>query len=99
MKYFLLALFLSVALIGCSDESKPKQTTADVGAGKAIVDKDCVGCHGLNGKGVAPGIPTLAGQHERYLADSLAEYKDGKRIHAALRSIDNRRINDADRPT
>ena len=87
MKYFLLALFLSVALIGCSDESKPKQTTADVGAGKAIVDKDCKACHGLNGKGVAPGIPNLAGQRERYILTALTEYKDGKRIHAALRSI------------
>ena len=87
MKYFLLAMFLSVALIGCSEESKPKQTTADISAGKAIVDKECKACHGLDGKGVAPGIPNLAGQRERYLLAALNEYKEGKRIHAALRSI------------
>jgi cytochrome c553 len=88
MKYLLLAAFLSVALIGCSNENKPpKQTTADVAAGKAIVDKDCKACHGLNGKGAAPGIPNLAGQRERYILAALNEYKDGTRVHAALRSI------------
>ena len=87
MKYLLLAASLAVVLIGCSDENKPKQSTADIAAGKAIVDKDCKACHGLNGKGVAPGIPDLAGQHERYILAALNEYKDGSRIHAALRSI------------
>jgi len=96
MKYFLLAMFLSVALIGCSEESKPKQTTADISAGKAIVDKECKACHGLDGKGVAPGIPNLAGQRERYLLAALNEYKEGKRIHAALRSIATS-LTDADR--
>jgi cytochrome c553 len=97
MKYFLLALFLSVVLIGCSEESKPsKQITADIRAGKTIVDKDCKACHGLNGKGVAPGIPNLAGQRERYILAALTEYKEGTRIHAALRSIATN-MTDADR--
>jgi cytochrome c553 len=96
MKYFLLAAFLSVALIGCSDQNKPKQSTADIAAGKAIVDKDCKACHGLNGKGAAPGIPNLAGQHERYILAALNEYKDGTRVHSALRSISTS-LTDADR--
>ena len=96
LKSFLLATFLSMALIGCSDGSKPKQSTADINAGKTIVDKECKGCHGLNGKGVAPGIPNLAGQHERYLLAALNEYKDGTRVHAALRSIATS-MNDTDR--
>ena len=70
MKHLLLALFLSVVLVGCSDEGKPdKQSLADINAGKAVADKDCKGCHGLDGKGTAAGIPNLAGQRGRYLID------------------------------
>src|ERR1035441_1546234 len=88
MKHLLLAMFLSVVLIGCSDESTPqKQTAADVRAGKIVADKECKGCHGLDGKGTAAGIPNLAGQRGRYLMASLKEYKDGVRTHAALRAI------------
>jgi cytochrome c553 len=88
MKHLLLALFLSVALIGCSDSGTPeKQTQADIAAGKAVADKECKGCHGLDGKGTAAGIPNLAGQRGRYLMASLKEYKDRVRVHAALRTI------------
>jgi len=96
LKYFLLATFLSMTLIGCSDENKPPKSTADIRAGKTIVDKDCKACHGLNGKGAAPGIPNLAGQRERYLLAALTEYKNGTRVHAALRSISTN-LSDADR--
>ena len=88
MKHLLLALFLSVALIGCSDQSTPeKQNLADINAGKLVADKECKGCHGLDGKGTAAGIPNLAGQRGRYLMASLKEYKDSVRTHAALRTI------------
>ena len=97
MKYVLLAMFVSVALIGCSNENEPnKPSTADLRAGKAIVDKECKGCHGLDGKGAAPGIPNLAGQRERYLLAALTEYKEGTRVHAALRAIATN-MSDADR--
>jgi len=88
MKHLLLALFLSVALIGCSDDGTPdKQSAADIRAGRVIADKECKGCHGLDGKGTAAGIPNLAGQRGRYLMASLKEYKDRVRTHAALRTI------------
>jgi cytochrome c553 len=88
MKHLLLAMFLSVALIGCSDNGAPeKQSAEDIRAGRALADRECKGCHGLDGKGAAPGIPHLAGQRGRYLMASLKEYKDGVRIHAALRAI------------
>ncbi len=88
MRHLLLAMFLSVALIGCSDESSPqKQTAADIRAGQVVADKECKACHGLNGKGAAPGIPNLAGQRGRYIMAALQEYKEGKRVHAALRAI------------
>lgn len=88
MKHLLLAMLLSVALVGCSDEGTPeKQSLADINAGKIVAEKECKGCHGLDGKGTAAGIPNLAGQRGRYLMASLKEYKDGVRVHAALRTI------------
>ena len=88
MKHLLLAMFLSVALIGCSDESTPeKLSAADISAGKIVADKECKGCHGLDGKGTAAGIPNMAAQRGRYIMAALQEYKEGKRVHAALRAI------------
>ena len=88
MRHLLLAMLLSVALIGCSDQSTPeKQTAADIRAGKAVAESECKGCHGLDGRGTAPGIPNLAGQRGRYIMAALQEYKEGRRVHAALRAI------------
>ncbi len=88
MKHLLLALLMSVALIGCSDNGAPeKQSAADISAGKIVAEKECKGCHGLDGKGTAAGIPNLAGQRGRYVIAALKEYKNGVRTHAALREI------------
>ena len=89
-------LLLSLTLFGCSENKEPAAKSApvvvsapkgNVAAGKAIAEKQCQACHGLNGGGVAPAIPHLAAQRERYLLASLKEYKDGKRSHAALRDL------------
>jgi cytochrome c553 len=96
-------VILSVALFGCSEKKEAAgpsatpapastaaastSTAADIAAGKVIAERDCKGCHGLEGGGAAPGIPHLAAQRERYLFASLKEYKDGKRHHAALRDL------------
>jgi cytochrome c553 len=92
VKPFLLAIVVAVALAGCSDNKQPggsagKEPAADLAAGKAIAERSCKACHGLDGKGTAPGIPNLAGQRAGYLITSLQEYKDGKRLHGALRNI------------
>ena len=86
---FLTIAVLSMALMGCGEKPAPsaKSAAADVGAGKAIAERDCKACHGLDGKGVAPAIPNLAAQRARYLYNSLKEYKDGKRSHAALKNL------------
>ena len=80
---------LSLALIGCSQSTPPaaKAQTGDPAAGKVIAESACKACHGLDGKGVAPAIPNLAAQREPYLYNSLKEYKDGKRSHAALKNM------------
>jgi cytochrome c553 len=94
MKRFMLGIVLSAALIGCADKedstAKPaaeKRPAADVAAGKAFVERECKGCHGLDGKGAAPAIPNLAAQSERYLHAAINGYKEGKRPHAALRHL------------
>ncbi len=88
MKNLILSIFVSLALIGCSEKkATPTAAPVDVSAGKAVAERNCKGCHGLDGGGGAPGIPHLAGQRERYLLASLNEYKDGKRVHAALKEM------------
>jgi cytochrome c553 len=94
MKRFTLVIALAAALLGCQDKdqgpAKPapeKLSAADLAAGKAIAERDCKACHGLDGGGAAPGIPHLAAQRPSYLVAALDEYKAGKRTHAALREI------------
>ena len=94
MKRLTLMIALSVLLLGCPDKdqgtSKPapaKQAAADLSAGKAFAERECKGCHGLDGGSAAPAIPRLAAQREGYLVAALNAYKEGKRTHAALREI------------
>jgi cytochrome c553 len=87
----LIGVLLAALVAGCSDNKpageKGKPVAVDLAAGKAIVEKICTPCHGLDGKGKAPGIPNLGGQVDRYLVASLQEYRDGTRLHGALRNI------------
>jgi cytochrome c553 len=62
----------------------------DAKAGKVLAEAQCKGCHGLDGGSVAPGVPHLAAQDERYLLGALKAYKEGKRTHAALKVIAER---------
>jgi cytochrome c553 len=109
MNKFMLAIVLSVLLVGCTENKEPaatppsaKKTAASMGkpadqspggdatAGKAVAERECKACHGLDGRGVAPGIPHLAAQRDRYLLLALTEYKDVKRTHSALRELAGR---------
>lgn len=95
-RILLLAAAIAVALAGCGEKASttaPAKTEAkaakkgDAAAGRALAEAHCKGCHGLDGKGVAPGIPHLAGQNEGYLQLALREYREGKRTHAVLQGI------------
>jgi cytochrome c553 len=88
-KTILGVIALSVTLMACTDETgkTPKAPVGDAAAGKIIAERDCKACHGHDGKGVAPAIPNLAAQRQQYLYNSLKEYKDGKRSHAALKNM------------
>jgi cytochrome c553 len=90
----LLGLVLCAALIGCSNKEEAASksagvspASADLSAGKAVAERECKGCHGMDGKGIAPGIPTLAAQRYRYLVEAMEEYRQGKRIHVVLTKI------------
>jgi len=88
-----LGLVLFAALVGCSKEEPASKAaggapaTADLAAGKAVAERDCKGCHGLDGRGIAPGIPTLAAQRYRYLTAAMEDYRQGRRIHVVLTKI------------
>ena len=83
-------------------ESLSDQDMADVAAflaGKPLVASGkpqgsvpqaaqlCVSCHGQDGVAVAPIYPSLAGQHEDYLARALDEYKHGGRKNAIMKGF------------
>ena len=101
MKKLILGIALLAALAGCSEKAEPpkeaakaaaaavpeKRSAAEVAAGKEIAEQSCKGCHGLDGRGAAPGIPHLAAQREAYLLASIREYKEGRRVHAALKDM------------
>ena len=53
------------------------QAAGDAAAGKSRAQA-CAGCHGADGNSANPLWPKLAGQHEKYLAKQLADFKEGK---------------------
>ena len=94
-RILLLAAILALALGGCGEkapsatksEAPPAKKAVDAAAGRALAESQCKDCHGVDGKGVSPGIPHLAGQSAAYLTLALREYREGKRAHAVLQSI------------
>jgi cytochrome c553 len=101
MNRLLLAITLLVLLAGCEEGKQPAvkapaaeksspASAGDIKAGKVVAERDCKGCHGLDGRGVAPGIPHLAAQRERYLLLALTEYMQVRRTHAALKELAGR---------
>ena len=73
IKHFAVAGLLALGTV-----APAASMAADAEAGKAI-SGTCVACHGKNGVSQVPIYPNLAGQKEKYLADSLKAYKNGKR--------------------
>ncbi len=45
----------------------------------------CAACHGAEGIAKDVEIPNLAGQHDRYLAAQLQNFRSGKRAHKEMR--------------
>jgi cytochrome c553 len=73
---------LTLALLaGCSEKKEPnvQQLPANIADGKAVAEKSCSRCHGMDGRGVSDGIPNLAAQNEAYLLKAAKTYDHGKR--------------------
>ena len=64
-------------------------TSAPIGTAPARVAQLCVACHGANGVGITGDYPTLAGQHDDYLARALVEYQKGDRKNAIMPNFVN----------
>lgn len=54
------------------------QAAGDAKAGQAKAGV-CFGCHGVNGNSTNPAWPKLNGQHAKYIAKQLADFKSSKR--------------------
>jgi cytochrome c553 len=72
-----MATFLAGPVIAPAATPKPVGKMPDVG-------QTCVACHGVDGVGITPQYPTLAGQHADYLARALTDYKRGGRKNAIM---------------
>lgn len=83
MPYFLagLAAFLSAHLVFAAPIG------GDAVAGKAVSEKVCVACHGLDGNSVAAINPSIAGQHAEYIYKQLSDFKTGKRNNPIMLGI------------
>jgi cytochrome c553 len=81
MKYKLLVATLTVllAMIGTA------QAGGDANAGKQK-SATCAGCHGADGKGVAPN-PALAGLKESDIIAKLKAYKSGTKANPVMKTF------------
>lgn len=53
--------------------------TVDKAKAKAVVDRLCVACHGVDGNSPQPAHPKIAGLQPEYLLKQLRDYKKGAR--------------------
>lgn len=72
MKKLLVSLAVTLGLVSFAHAAGD----AKAGEAKAAV---CAGCHGVQGIAMIPNYPSLAGQHESYLAKQIMEIRDGVR--------------------
>lgn len=76
----LLKNLLLISLLVCSAAA----ISGDVTLGKAKVEQVCVACHGVDGIGIDPTYPKLAGQYADYLMQALKDYRSGARTNAIM---------------
>jgi len=70
---------LSTRPLDPAERSALTPSRAMIDTGRDVASTACAECHGLDGAGVNPGMPHLAGQRMVYLHRMLKEYKDGER--------------------
>lgn len=77
---FVIAAIFSLS---ASFAAAPAGAAGDAAAGKAKA-MACASCHGADGNSANPEWPSLAGQHAKYLAKQLANFKAGDRNNAMM---------------
>ena len=87
MKNLTYAIIAALFISGCAKEPESEQPVVDPEAGRAIVEAECSGCHGMDGGGKRANIPNLAAQPADYLAEAMYAYRDDRRHHAALKDL------------
>ena len=70
------ALISGIAALLASSAGPAMAGDAAAGRAKAAI---CVACHGVDGVGLQPLYPNLAGQKEAYLIKQLQAFKNGQR--------------------
>nr|WP_086938360.1 c-type cytochrome [Thaumasiovibrio occultus] len=74
----LIMLLLAPAGVNAESTQQEGRIIGDADNGKTLAtSKTCVACHGTDGVSMIPANPSLAGQHENYLAKQLHEFKLG----------------------
>ncbi len=76
---------LLVTIIALPGMIATAHAAGDAQAGKAKAAA-CAGCHGADGRGVAPN-PALAGKSEDQLIQAMQDYKSGKRPNAIMKGL------------
>lgn len=74
---FVLGFALSVAAVA-------EEPLDELAEGKAIAERVCAACHGLDGAAIDPSYPKIGGQYADYLYQALLSYKTGGRENAIM---------------
>jgi cytochrome c553 len=62
----------------------------DIAKGRAIAEQVCWKCHGVDGRGLRPKYPSLAGQYVNYIVKQLTRFQSGEREHFIMGDITSR---------
>ncbi len=60
------------------------EARGDKVAGAQKAEEVCATCHGMDGNGIDPSYPRLAGQYADYMAKTLEDYRSGARQNAVM---------------
>ena len=75
------SIFCFVLMMLMSPPSLIAKGDPEAGKAKSAV---CAACHGQDGNSINPDWPSLAGQHEKYLIQSMKAYKNQMRKNAIM---------------
>jgi cytochrome c553 len=79
MKTITVVIGATLVLLGAQRSSADEISAEAQRAARQAAVTTCATCHGPQGRSVVPKFPTLAGQHQNYLAAQLKAFKDQTR--------------------